>query len=85
MPSNLHIHRKVPLSNAKISKETKNSFYRLFQRYGAIISESSSDIGQTDLIKIHIATWPDTAPVAAQPYISALKHHDFFKQKIKHL
>ena len=32
-----------------------------------------------------MATRPDAAPVTAQPYSLALKHHDFFKQEIKNL
>ena len=65
MPSNLQIHRQVPLSNAKISKETKITLYKLLQKYDAIILKHSNDIGQTDLIEVHIATRQDAAPVAA--------------------
>ena len=65
MPSNLQIHRQVPLSNAKIPKETKYAFCKLLQKYDAIISKSSNDIGKTDLIKMHIATRPDAVQVAA--------------------
>ena len=32
-----------------------------------------------------IATRPDAAPIAVQPYPLALKHHDFLKQRIKNL
>ena len=77
MPSNLQVHRQVLLSNAKISSETRNAFYKLLQKYDPIISKSSNDIGQTGLLKIHIATSPDAAPIAAQPYSLALKHHKF--------
>ena len=45
MPSNLQTHRQVPLSNAKISKETKVALYKLLQKYDATISKSSNDIG----------------------------------------
>ena len=34
---------------------------------------------------MHIATRPDAAPIAAQLYPLALKHHDFLKQEIKNL
>ena len=34
---------------------------------------------------MHIATRPDTAPVAALPYPLALKHHYFLKQEIRNL
>ena len=41
-----------------------------------------NDIGQTDLIQMHIPTKPDAAPIAAKPYLLALKHHYFLKQEI---
>ena len=65
MPNNVQIHRQVLLSNAKISKETQTALYKLLQKYDIIISKSDDDIGQTDLIEMHIATRPDVAPVAA--------------------
>ena len=46
------------------------------------MSKSDNDTGQTYLIEMHIATSPDTAPVAAQPYPLALKHHDLLEQEI---
>ena len=78
IPSAIQIHRWVPLSNAKILKETKNQLYEMLWRYKAVISKCVSDIGQTDLIKMHIARKPNAAPVVAQPYCLALKHHDIF-------
>ena len=47
--------------------------------------KSSNDIGQTDLIKKHIATRPNAAQIAVQPYPLALKHHEFLKKEIKNL
>ena len=49
----------------KSQKETKTTLYKLLQKYDTIISKSSSDIGQTDLIEMHIAARPDAAPIAA--------------------
>ena len=85
MPGAIQIHRQVLLGNAKISKETKIKLYEMFQRYDAIISKSDNDTSQTDLIHMYIATKPDAAPIAADPYPLALKHHDFLKQEIKNL
>ena len=85
MPSNVLIHRQVPLNDTKISKETKTALYKLLQKYDTIILKCHIDIGQNDLIEIHIATRPDVAPGAAQPYPLALKHHDFFKQEMTNL
>ena len=55
------------------------------QKYDTIISKSDNDTGHTDLIELNIATRPDAAPIAAQPYPLALKHHDILKQGIKNL
>ena len=70
MPGNVQIQRKVPLTDTKISKETKTkiALYNLLQKYYAIISKCYNDMGQTYLIERHIATRPNAAPVAAQPY-----------------
>ena len=68
MLCNFQIHRQVPLSDAKISKETKAALYRSLQKYNTIILKCDNDIGQTDLIKMHISTRPYAAPVAAWPY-----------------
>ena len=65
MPSNLQVHRQVLLSNAKISGETKNAFCNLLQKSDALIPKSNNDIGQTNLIEMHIATRPNAAPVVA--------------------
>ena len=65
---NVHIYRQVPLDDAKMSKEAKFTFYKLLQKYDTILSKCNNDIGQTYLIKMHIATRPDAAPVAVQPY-----------------
>ena len=79
MPGNVQIHNQVSLSDAKILKETKIVIYNLLQKYDTIISKSDNDIGQTYLIKMHIATRSNAAPIAAQLYPLALKHHGFFK------
>ena len=72
MPSCIQDHIQVPLHNAKISEETKLALYKLLKKLDSIISKSNNDIGQTDLIEMHIATRPDSTPVTAQPYILAL-------------
>ena len=57
----------------------------MLHRYEAIISNSHNDIGQTYFIQMHIATKLIATPIVAQPYLLALKHHDFLKQEIKNL
>ena len=34
---------------------------------------------------MHMATRLDAAPVAAQPYLLALKYHEYLKQEIKNM
>ena len=85
LPSEIQVHRQVPLSDAKISETTKLALNDLLQNFDPIISKKNNDIGQTDLIEMHIATRLDTTPTAACPYPLALKHHDFLKQEIKNL
>ena len=75
---------KYHLAMLKYQKK-QNSLYKVLQVYDAIISKISNEIVQTDHIKMHIATRLDAAPVAAQPYPFALKHHDFLNQEIKNL
>ena len=65
MPGNVQIHIQVLLNDAEISKETRIALYKLLQIYDTIISKSDNDIGQTDLMKMHIATRPDAALIAA--------------------
>ena len=83
MPSNIQVHRQVPLNNANIPKETKLALHKLLKKFDSIISKSENDIGQMDLIEMHITMSPDSSPAAARPYPLALKHHDFLKQEIK--
>ena len=58
MPGNVQSHRQVPVRDAKISKETKITLYKLLQKYDTIISKGDNDIDQTDLIEMQIATKP---------------------------
>ena len=85
MPSAIQIHRKMPFTDAKIAKETKDKLYEMLQKYERIISKGDNDIGQTDLIHMHIAMKPNATPIAAWPYPLVLKDNDFLKQEIKNL
>ena len=82
MSGAIQTHRQVPLSDAKISKETKIQLYKMLWKYDIIISKGDINIGQTDHIQMHKATKPDAASIAAQTYPLALKNHDFLKQEI---
>ena len=61
IPGDVQIHRQVLLSDIKISKESKIELYKMLSKYDAIISQSDNDICQTDQIKMHIATRPNSA------------------------
>ena len=65
MPSNVQIIRQVLVNDAKIRKERKTALYKLLQKYDTIISKSDNDIGQTDLIKMHITIRLDAVQVVA--------------------
>ena len=81
----IQIDTQVPLNNANTSEETKLGLHKLLKKINSIISKSDNDIGQTDLIEMHIITRPDSAPVAARPYSLAPKHHNFLKQEVKNI
>ena len=85
IPSELQVHRIVPFNNAKVSQTTKLALQNLLQDFDFIISKNSNDIGQRDLIDMHIATRPGATPIAAHPCPLVLKHHDFLKQEIQDL
>ena len=85
LPNEIQVHRQVPLNDAKISETAKLALNDLLQNFDPIISKSDNDIGQTDLIVMHIATRLVATPVAGHPYCLALKHHDFLKQEIKNM
>ena len=85
MPSDLQVHRHVPINYAKVSQTTKLALQELLQEFDSVISKNSNDIGWTDLKEMHIATRQDAKPIAAHPYPLVLKHHDFLKQEIQNL
>ena len=85
MPSNIQVHIQVPLNNVRISEETKLALHKLLQKCDSIVLKSNNDIGKLDLTDMHIATRPDSAPVATQTYPLAIKQHDLLKQEVKNL
>ena len=83
--SEIDVHRQVPITDAKIEPRTKIALQNLLKKFNAIISKNSNDIGQMDLIEMHIATRPDATPIPACPYPLMIKHHHFLKQDIQNL
>ena len=82
MFGSIQIQRDVPLTDAKILKETKGKLYEMLQKNKIIILKSDNDKGQTDLIQMHMAMKLNAAPIAAPLYPLAPKHHDFLKQEL---
>ena len=64
-------------------KRQKTNCMKCSKKYKAIISKGDNDIGQADLIQMHIATKLNAAAIVAQPYPLALRHHEFLKWEIK--
>ena len=69
--SNIQVHRQVLLNNANISETTKLSLNNSIKNFDSINSKkkNNNNMGQTDLIEMHIATRPDITPVAVWPYL----------------
>ena len=85
MSSDIQVHRQVPLNNASILEETKLAVHKLLKKIYPIFSKSHNNIGQTDLIEMHISMRLDSTPVASRPYPLALTYHDFLKQEVRNL
>ena len=85
MPRNVQVHRQVTLNDAKLSDTTKLILNGLLQIFDQIISKSNNNIGQMDLIEIHMATRLDATPIAACPYPLTLKLRVSLKEEIKNL
>ena len=49
-------------------QENQKLYYMTYYKNDTIISKTNNDIGQADLIEIHIAIRQDAAPTASQPY-----------------
>ena len=65
MPSDIQVHRQVPLNDANILEETKLALHQLLKQFNSIISKSNNNIGQMDLIEMHITmswTLPQLQP-----------------------
>ena len=77
-------NRKVKLEDAEISEETRRQFEEMCNRHPEAFSKNNKDIGKTTLIKMEIDTG-DSLPVAQNPYMLPLKHHEWVRKEIETL
>ena len=83
-PAQITEHRCVELKDQEISKETKQRFEKLKGKYPKVFSVNSEDIGQTNLITMHVDTG-DNPPICQKPYTLPLKHYSWVQQEIETL
>ena len=84
-PAQVTKHRRVELKDQEISKETKQRFEKLKGKYPKIFSANSEDIGQTNLVTMHVDTGDNPPPICQKPYTLPLKHYSWVKQEIEML
>ena len=83
-PAQITEHRHVELKDQEISEETKQRFEKLKGKYPKVFSVNSEDIGQTNLVTMHVDTG-DNPPICQKPYMLPLKHYSWVQQEIKML
>ena len=80
----IYPNRKVKLEDAEISEETRRQFEEMCNRHPEAFSKNNKDIGKTTLIEMEIDTG-DCLPVAQNPYMLPLKHHEWVRKEIETL
>jgi predicted aspartyl protease len=83
-PADVETHRSIELENTTTSKKQRYKMQRLCGKYKDIFSTSSSDIGKTPLITMHIDTGT-SAPISQRPYNLPLKHAEWVAKEIGEL
>ena len=72
------------IPDADILEEARVKLQELLDRkYIHIMSQTTTDIGRTNLIELDIPT--EGPPIASKPYTVPLKYHEFMDYKIKQL
>ena len=64
--------------------ETRSQFEEMCDRHPEAFSKNNKDIGRTTLIEMEIDTG-DSLPVAQNPYMLPLKHHEWVQKEIETL
>ena len=83
-PAQVMEHRRVELKDQEISSKTKQMFEKLKGKYPKVFSANSEDIGQTNLVTMHVDTG-DNPPICQKPYTLPLKHYSWVQQEIEML
>ena len=83
-PAQVTEHRCVELKDQEISSEMKQRFKKLKGKYPKVFSANSEDIGQTNLVTMHVDTG-DNPPICQKPYTLPLKHYSWVQQEIETL
>ena len=80
-PSDVEVHRRINLQNAKVTEEDLQKFKKLCDEYDDIFSKDSTDIGRTPLITMETDTG-DNPPISQRPYNLPLKHSDWVQKEL---
>ena len=83
-PAQVMEHHRVELKDQEITQETRERFEKLKGKYPKVFSVSSQDIGQTNLVTMHVDTG-DNPPICQKPYTLPLKHYSWVQQEIETL
>ena len=83
-PAQVTEHHHVELKDQEISQETRERFKKLKGKYPKVFSVNSQDIGQTNLVTMHLDTG-DNSPICQKPYTLPLKHYSWIQQEIETL
>ena len=81
-PTDIEVHRKVELQDAKISEEQRQAFRDLCAEFKDIFSIDSGDIGKTPLLEVDIDTG-DSLPITQKPYTLPLKHTEWVQRELE--
>ena len=80
-PTDVEVHRKVDLQDAKVTEADLQEFKKLCEEYDDIFSKDSTDIGRTPLISMEI-DMGDSPPTSQRPYNLPLKHSDWVQREL---
>ena len=83
-PAQVTEHRRMELKDQEITIETRERFEKLKGKYPKVFSMNSEDIGQTNLVTMHVDTG-DNPPICQKPYTLPLKHYIWVQQEIETL
>ena len=83
-PGDIYPNRKVKLEDADIAAGTQKKFEEMCARHPEAFLKNNKDIGRNTLIEMEIDT-RDTLPVAQNPYMLPLKHHEWVQKEIETL